>query len=227
MAKARPKTGETRRTNQPLKIDRMPPIVHDAILKLRNGAGKTWQEIEELSALPADKGGFVEWEKLPTPVLELFPTMRLPHSNLQRWYDIRVRQVQRDVLESSARAREIAQAFAKATVDGADEAVLNAARDQIMTILGENGGMSMKMGAAKALIDLAEILQARRSNDIKERKVAADERKLKLLEEREARAIKKLEQETTKIAKKGEITIDDINRIRERTFGLPPVPKVA
>ncbi len=113
MAKSKPKTGQPRLWNQPLKIDRLPPSVHEAIITLRNKAGKTWPEIEELSALPADKGGFVEWENLPTPVLELFPEMRLPHSNLHRWYDIRVDQVQKQVMEYSAKAREIAQAFAK------------------------------------------------------------------------------------------------------------------
>ena len=84
--------------------------------------------------------------------------------------------------------------------------------------------------ARKSLIALAETMQTARANDIKERKVAADERKLKLMEEREARAIKKLDQETEKLTKKAshrEITIADINRIRERTFGLPPVSKGA
>jgi hypothetical protein len=226
MAKPKPKTGDRRETNQPLKIDRLPPSVHESILALRNQAGKTWQEIEELSALPVDKGGFVEWDNLPTPVLELFPSMHLPHSNLQRWYDLRVRQVQRDVLESSARAREIAQAFAKAGIDGADEAVINAARDQIMLILSEDGSFKGKFGAAKGLIALAEIMQTSRANDIKERKVSADERKLKLLEQREAITIKKMEKETEAAARKiskGELTLDDINKLRRNAFGLPPL----
>lgn len=230
MAKSKPKTGERRETNQPLKIDRLPPSVHEAILTLRNKAGKTWQEIEELSALPADKGGFVEWEKLPTPILELFPAMRLPHTNLHRWHDLRVSQVQKQVLESSAQAREIALAFVSSNVTGDREGVINAARDQIMGLIAEDGSRGGKLGAAKFLIELAEIMQADRANDIKERKVAADERKLKLLERREAVAIKKLESETEAVAKKaerGEVTVADINRIRERTFGLPPIQKAS
>jgi hypothetical protein len=230
MTKARPKTGEKRATNQPLKIDRLPPSVHEAILLLRNKAGKTWQEIEELSALSAEKGGFVEWENLPTATLELFPDMRLPHSNLHRWHDLRVKQIQQQVMESAAQARVIAESFVKGNVAGDKEGVINAARDQIMSVLSEEGSRAGKMGAAKALIALAEIMQSSRANDIKERKVAADERKLKLIEEREARAIKKLDQETEKLSKKasrGEITVEDINRIRERTFGLPPVAKGA
>jgi hypothetical protein len=231
VAKARPRTGEPRETNQPLKIDRLSPSVHDAILTLRNKAGKTWQEIEELSALPADQGGFVDWMNLPTPVLELFPQMRLPHSNLHRWFDLRVRQVQKDVLESSAKAREIAQAFVSANVSGDKEGVMNAARDQIMSLLSEDGSMKARMGAAKALLALAEIMQSTRANDIKERKVAVDERKLAQLEKDAELKRKKFQREMDaaekKITKGDALTADDINRIRQRVFGIGPAPVAA
>ena len=61
----RPRTGERRQINQPLKIDKLPPEIHEAVLTLRNRLGKTWEEIEALSAAPKDKGGFVDWENLP------------------------------------------------------------------------------------------------------------------------------------------------------------------
>jgi hypothetical protein len=235
MAKAKPKTGERRETNQPLKIDRLPSSVHDDILFLRNVRGKTWQEIEALSAEPVKKedgskgSGFIDWPALDFKVLELFPDMRLPHSSLHRWYDLRVDQVRKEVLVRSQQAHKIAEAFAKSTMAGGDEAVINAARDTIMGILAEDGTAKGRVLASKGLLALAEVMQISRANDIKERKVAADQRKLKLVEAREARAIQKLDQETEKLSKKatrGEITVEDINRIRERTFGLPPVKKV-
>ncbi|HEX5234155.1 MAG TPA: hypothetical protein VFW25_02365, partial [Silvibacterium sp.] len=80
MAKSRPKTGERRVVQQPLKIDRLPIEVRAAIQQLRD-QGKTWPEIEELSSLKyseqwsTGKGGFVNWDALPTDVLELFPNL--------------------------------------------------------------------------------------------------------------------------------------------------------
>jgi hypothetical protein len=232
----RPRTGEQRRTQQPLKIDRLPVEVRDAIQYLKNSAGKTWEEIEELSALPYDEkwqskgGGFVNWDALPTPVLELFPEMRLPHSNLHRWYDLRVRQVMADVQRRSVQARELAAAFAKSVVDGEDAAVLNAARDQLMSLLAEDASPKARINATKGLIALAEMLQERRLNDIKERKVAVDERRLVQLEKDAELKRRRLETETEKVAaklKKGELTVADINRLRERVFGLPPVEAAA
>lgn len=224
-AKKRPGTGDPRRTQQPLKIDRLPPPVHEAILALRNQANKTWQEIEDLSAVPVDQpGGFVDWMNLPTAVLELFPDMRIPHSNLQRWYDLRVTQVTRDTMRRSAQAREIAEAFARSVVANGDEAVLNAARDTFMAVLAEDVTPRGRSQAGKALIALAEVMQGARANDIKERKVATDERKLKLLEEREKLAIRKLEAETDRLAKKAErgeaITPEDLAEVRKQTFGF-------
>lgn len=221
----RPRTGERRKVNQPLKIDKLPPEIHEAILTLRNKAGKTWEEIEALSAEPKDKSGFIDWESLPLPVLELFPEMRLPHTSLHRWYDLRVSQVRRDVEQRSVIARQLAESFAKSVVDGQDEAVLNAARDQLMSLLAEDVTPKGRANAAKGLIALAEILQEARSNDIKEKKVAVESRRMKLLEEREKAARERVDQATQQAAKKGtgQFSIADINLLRERTFGLPPL----
>jgi hypothetical protein len=231
MTNKRPRTGEKRKKQQPLKIDRMPVEVRDAIQFLKNVAGKTWQEIEELSSLPFNKkwrtegGGFVDWDSLPTSVLELFPDMKLPHSNLHLWYDLRVRQVVAEVQIRSAQARELAASFAKSVVKGGDEAVLNAARDQLMSLLAENVGPDARILATKGLIALAQKMQTRRLNDLRERKVATDERKMKLLEEREQRARDHVDQATQQAAKKGtgQFSLEDINLLRERTFGLPPL----
>lgn len=231
MSKSRPKTGEPRVVRQPLKIDRLPIEVRDAITFLRD-QGKTWPEIEELSALPYNekwaqgKSGFVNWDVLPTNVLELFPEMRLPHTSLHRWFDLRVSQVIAETMARSAQARELAAGFVKSIVPGSDEGVLNAARDQLMLLLAEKSTPESRLKAAKGLIVLAEVMQEARLNTIKERQVAVDERKLKTLEERERLMRVKLEAETQKAAKKvasGQFTLDDINLIRERTFGLPPL----
>lgn len=95
--KSRPKTGEKRVTRQPLNIDILPKSVSDAIIELRRQR-KTWSKIDQISSLPfsanwlQDGAGFVNWEVLPAEVLALFPSRRLPKSNLHKWYDIRVEQ---------------------------------------------------------------------------------------------------------------------------------------
>lgn len=231
MTKTRPRTGEKRRTQQPLKIDRLPVEIREAIQHLHNNANKTWLDIEELSALPYNSewrtkgGGFVNWDALPTPILELFPDMKLPHTNLHRWYDLRVRQVNAEVQARSAQARELALAFAKSVVAGDDGAVLNAARDQLMSILAEDTSPKARMNATKGLIALAEMMQERRLNDIKERKVATDERRIRMLEDREALTRRKLEAEAAKASKKlerGQLTKQDLETLAQRTFGIAP-----
>jgi len=206
----RPRTGQRRQVNQPLKIDRLPLEVRNAIQTLKDG--HTFQEIEELSALPLDKGGFVNWDTLPIDVLELFPRLR-------------VRQVMAETMGRSAQARELAAAFAGSVLKGGDQAVLNAARDQFMSILAEDTTPKGRAFAAKGLIALSEQMQASRTNDIRERKVDVDVRKIKLLEAREQIARDRVDQATQQAAKRGtgQFSIEDLNLLRERTFGLPPL----
>lgn len=231
----RPRTGEKRRTNLPLKIDKLiaaQPAAGEAILYLKNTLGKTWAEIEEQSARPysekwvTDLGGFVNWEALPTHALELFPGLSLPHSNLHRWHDLRIRQVMDETMARSAQARELAQAFAKSVVAKDDEAVLNAARDQFMSVLAEDASPKGRIAAAKGLIALSVVMNDARGNSIKRDKVDIDRRRIKLLEDREAKLRAKFEAETKKAAEQvadGRFGIEDVNRIRERVFGLPPI----
>jgi hypothetical protein len=233
MAKPRPKTGEKRAVQQPLKIDKLPQEVRDAIQTLKND--HTWEEIEELSGMrfnpkwQSQGGGFVDWEKLPAKVAALFPNRRLPHSNLQRWYDIRVRQVMAETLARSAQARQLAASFAESIVKDGDAAVLNAARDQIMSILAESTQPGLRFAATKQLIALAEQMQGRRANDIKQRKVAVDERRLTALERELEMKRAKFEKETNAAAEKArrgqKLTEADINSIRSSVFGLGPATK--
>jgi hypothetical protein len=228
----RPRTGERRQVKQPLKIDRLPPEVRDQILWLRNRDGKTWEEIEAISAQPFDEKkniGLVNWDALPAAVKKLFPEKRLAHSSLHRWYDLRVSQVRRDVEARSTIAREVAESFAKSAVAGGNEAVTNAARDQLMSLLAEDLTPKGRTNVTRGLIALAEILQAARANDIKERKVSIDARKIKILEDRERQARERLDRETQRAAKKGggQFSLADINLLRERTFGLPPLKAAA
>jgi hypothetical protein len=219
-------TGEKRKTDQPFHVDRLPVSVQMVICRLKSNDGLSWQQIEDLSRLPKGvDGGFVDWVNLPANVLEYFPGRYIPHSNMHRWFDVRKRQVIRETEQKSAQAREIAEAFAASVIEKGDEAVLYAARDTIMTVLAEDSTADGRAKAAKALISLAEVMQSARANDIKERQVAVSERKLAALEAEAERKRKVMDEETERMSKKaskGQIGPEDIDRLRERVFGLPP-----
>lgn len=109
------------------------------------------------------------------------------------------------------------------------------------------GFLTQKMASASfrgepmEAADVVAFSQAERRMDLDERKTKAleernrvqaikietEKRALELkiaqLEEQQRKAEEAVEQASEKIGKGESLTIDDINRIRERTFGLPPV----
>jgi len=141
----RAKTGDRRKRNQPLNIDRLPIEIREAIQYLKNMKGKTWQQIEELSALPYDKdwrakeAGFIDWSTVATDVLELFPSLRLPHANLHRWYDLRVDQVRGQILKENDRVASFVEALASKTISNGNAAVINTMRDQVFALIDSVG----------------------------------------------------------------------------------------
>jgi hypothetical protein len=225
----RPKTGEKRKANQPLKIDRLPQAAREAIQTLYD-RGRTWVEIEEQSARPysssweKDGQGFVDWTAMELQDLELFPDLRLPKSTLQRWFDLRVSQVRAQVLAESAKAREWAGAFAGADLPESNAAVMNAMRDQVFSLM-QQVGPGDQGAFLKGLNMLSLTLSRLQRVDLQARRVAVDTRRIALLEEREKAARERVDQATQSAAKKGtgQFSLDDINLLRERTFGLPPL----
>jgi hypothetical protein len=77
------------------------------------------------------------------------------------------------------------------------------------------------------LLALGELLNQQRKTEIREKQANADLKRVQLLEREFEMRKKKFDDETEKTARKAArgkaITTDDINRIRERTFGLPPI----
>jgi hypothetical protein len=234
--KARPKTGERRKTNQPLKIDKLPEPVREAIQYIRNHQFKTWKQIEEQSEKPYSKdwvkdgGGFIDWPTLDPEVLDEFAGLRIPDASLHRWYDLRVNQVQRQVLAESEIARNFARKFSGAGIDGANDAVINAMRDEVFALAGkmDSGSRAMYMDALGNLtLAMARIQRV----DIQKRKVQVDERKLAQLEKDADLKRRKFQREMDaaekKITKGEALTADDINQIRQRVFGIGPAPVAA
>lgn len=216
---SRPKTGERRRTRQPLKIDKLPAELHERIQRER-AAGATWEEIEEMSPR------FDEWAKVPAAAQLLFVGHKLPHTTLQRWYDLRVEQVKKEMLADAERAREIAAIFAGRAFKDLPEAVRNALGDKIFSLM-QSADEKTQSKLRKELLELGFLLAQQRKLDIQDKKVAAETKRVDLLVRDFEMRKRKFDDETDKAARKlgkgKPITTDDINRIRERTFGLPPI----
>jgi hypothetical protein len=178
MTKPRPKTGEERKTHQPLKIDLLPQSAREAIEKLYD-RGCTWMEISEQSGKPysakwdSDGGGFIEWESLDLKVLEQFPEMKLPKSSLHRWFDLRVRQARKQVLTESAQAREFAAAFAGNDLFNSNNAVINALRDQVFNLI-QSAGIGDKALFAKGLKDLTLAMSRMQRVELQAKRVDAE-----------------------------------------------------
>jgi len=214
--KARPKTGEKRVVRQPLGIDQLPEEARAAIQQ-RRAEGCTWMEIEEASQK------FVAWKELPAKVAALFPHRRLPHSNLQRWYDLRVEQVNREMMEKAGRARELAGAFASRGFKDLPDAVRNALGDLVFSLM-ESGSSADQGRLRKELMELGWLLNDYKKTEIKQGVLAVQKKRVDLLERNFDKATNEA---AGKLEKGRALTIDDINKIRERTFGLPPIERRA
>jgi hypothetical protein len=218
--KARPKTGEKRKTRQPLKIDRLPVEVHDEIVRLHLQDGRPFEEIEELSKK------FVVWDKLPRQVLELFPDLRIPKTNLHRWFDLRVSQVMERNEEERRFAQEIAADFKQSGFEDLDESVVNAIAKEVF-VMARSAKEGDKQAFRKDLLNLGFLLAEVKKNTIRERKVKVDEERLGQIERELQMKQQRFDQVTNEAAKKlgkgKPVTLADINVIRERAFGLPPI----
>jgi hypothetical protein len=229
----RPKTGEPRRTHLPLKIDRLPQAARDAIRVLYD-RGRTWVEIADQSAKPYSKewekdgGGFIDWVEVEADALDLFPGLCLNKSSLQRWFDLRVKQVRSQVLAESAKARAFAETFAGKNLAEQNAAVMNAMRDVVFNLM-QKVGPEDQAKFLEGLNQLSLTMSRLQRVDLQARRVEVDQRKMKILEDREQKAREQLDQATQQAASKGagQFSLDDINLLRERTFGLPPLTNPA
>lgn len=198
----------------------------DRVMKER-AAGRTWSEIEELSPR------FEEWGKVEQTnkdawllAFKAFPGGRIPHTTLSRWYDLRVEQVKKEVLANQLRAREIAALFANKGIEQLPNAVRTAISDLIFGMI-QNADETSRQKAVGQLLALGDLLNQQKKLEIQDRKVKSETKRVDLLERDFEIRKRKFDTETDKAARKAQrgkaITTDDINRIRERTFGLPPI----
>src|SRR6266851_573189 len=211
----RPRTGEKRETQQPFAIDKLPTEWREQIVKWR-AKWLAWEQIEE------ETKNF-EWKKLeesdPELALSHFADKRIPHTTLHRWYDVRMVQELKEADEERAISLQIVELFAALGFENLDESVKNALTD---VVFKQRRLSADPAKFQEALEGLALVLTRFKRTDIAKQRVELESKKLEQI-------IRIAEKETNEAAKKigkgGKLTIDDINRLRERTFGLPPVER--
>jgi hypothetical protein len=206
-----PKTGERRKTHRPFAIDKLPPEWRERIIVLR-AKWTPWERIEEESAQ-------WEWDKLSPSQRQLYPKRRIPMRTLHRWYDVQVNQKLREIESERASSLEIAARLGAHGFEKLDESVKNAIAD---VVFSSPKGSGDPEHFRKKLLDLGWLLARNRQLDIAKEKVKVERLKVEDVIARGNRATLEAAQ---KLSKGRGVTLDDINRIRERTFGLPPIER--
>ena len=132
---------------------------------------------------------------------------------------------QKETLVRAEQARVITQAFAEAGIDKMDDAVMNALRDLVFGMMLRQSDEGRRL-TFKYLLGIAKVMNRAKTSAIRERSAMIEERKLVLMNKAIELKRKQLEQETEgtakKLNKRRVVTVEDLNRIRERVFGLPP-----
>jgi hypothetical protein len=208
-----PKTGERRKTHRPFAIDKLPSEWRERIIALR-AKWMPWERIEEESA------GW-EWEKLPADQQQLYPKRRIPMRTAHRWYDVQVSQKLREIEAERVASLEVAAKFGAGGYEKLDESVKTAIAD---VVFSHAKGSSDPEHFRKTLVELGWLLARNRQLDIAKEKVDVERMKV---EELTARGNRATLEAAKKLGEGRKLTIDDINHIRERTFGLPPIERKA
>lgn len=149
----RPRTGEKRRVRQPLKIDLLPAAARDRIVALR-AEGKTWAETAQATGLPV--------------------------KSLHTWYDLRVEQVQAEVMKRAERARILAGKFLEKDFGKLTESFRNALATEFFALLeAEEQGEQAR--ASEALTGIGKLIARMRMLDLQQEKYGLERQKLERL----------------------------------------------
>jgi hypothetical protein len=205
------KTGQRRKTHRPFAIDRLPAEWGERVIALR-AKWMPWERIEEETS-------HWEWDKLQAEQRQLYPKRRIPMRTLHRWYDVQWQQRRVQVQAEHQAALAIAEKFDAPGHEKLDERVKNALADMLFTVKSTSDPEAFR----KKALDLAWLLARNRQLDIAEEKVDVERKKI---EDVIARGNKATIEAADKLSRGGHgVSIDDINRIRSRVFGLPPIER--
>jgi len=192
----KPRTGERRKQRKPLKLDRYPQEVRDEILRAR-AQGCTWLEVAEHALRAAAKtSGLAGTEPVSAPDQK---TLEAWAELCRRWYDLRVEQVQQEVMQEAEVARQIAAAFAGKPIENLPEATRNALATLVFSLL-ESKDEATKKRAIADLKDISLIIQRTKMLDIQQAQVETKNRELELRIEEMTRKAQKVTKQIERAA---------------------------
>ena len=205
----RPRTGEARSVRQPLGIDRLPLAIQDRIRAARI-AGRTWMEIERQS--PAWK----EWAEADAEQRQIFPDLRLPHTNLHRWYDLRVAQVMKEQEERSLAAHAAAEKVAGRGFTDLTASVKHALGETVFEVMNNADNPA---AIAEALVEVGHLLVKIDRNDLKREEIEQEKQKIELLGQK-LQMMKGGVKSLKEAAEKKELSPEELQRKLDEIYGI-------
>jgi hypothetical protein len=131
---------------------------------------------------------------------------------------------QRRWLPARLRIAELKESFRAIKDEIGENAIAESTQARIMELLDHAIRAGAKFDANLLLIEQRKWAEA----DLKRQQVEQANKQLELKIEAAKRSLEESAEEATKkVAGGGQITIEDINKIRARTFGLPPIGEAA
>ena len=168
----RPRSGEKRRTRQPLKFDRLPAEWQEKIFGwLRD------KSVPEVARLVQQ----LEWEKLHAKKRALFRLREgkfgLQESALYRVRDLRIEQIERQIAERGAASARIAEKWAAVGFKDLPKAVQNKLADFAFQI-GQYASEGNEAAVAKVLIEMGWLFSDLRKSEVQAEKLELEKEKL-------------------------------------------------
>jgi len=164
----RPRTGEQRRTRQPLKIDRLPAEWKEQIAGWLR-AHSVDEVIELTKSLP--------WDKADARIRQLFPKRYVPEGNLYRYRDLRLDQADRRIDERMKVTQRIVKKWSEIGLKNLPEAVKNKLADLAFEI-EQYSSEGNEKGVEKSLVELGWLLSDLRKSEVAAAKLELEKEKL-------------------------------------------------
>ncbi len=213
----RPRVGEKRKAAMPLKVERLSAAVREFIERARAGTC----ECGATRTSPGRPRHFHTWPEIET-LASGIAGEKISKNACWTWYDIRVRQVEKEALAEREADREWARAIAGTPFEKLPETIREEFSREVFRLRrAKPGGAEYRKG----LEALGWLVSDLRKSEVAAAKVDLEKKKQKLaelkFEELKSKADKATNEAAAKLEKGRALTKDDINRIRERALGLP------
>jgi hypothetical protein len=204
------RTGEARKVRQPLGIDRLPLAIQDRIRAARI-AGRTWMEIEQQSPK------WAEWAEATEEQRAIFPDLRLPHTNLHRWYDLRVEQVIQEQEQRAQAAHAAAEKLAARGFSNLTASVKHALGEAVFELMNANAAAPDEI--VEALTDVGHLLVKVDRNDLKREEIEQEKQKIELLSQK-LQMMKGSVKGLKEAVEKKEVTPEQLQQKLDEIYGL-------